>query len=78
MNLLTDHLNTVIKEQAEKAGFRYVDVSAAFAGHGVCAPGGIQREWVTRIVPMDAWQAYHPNKRGQNLGYLPALTAAIG
>lgn len=78
MNLLVDHLNTVIKEQAEKSGFRYVDVSAAFAGHGVCAPGGIQREWVNRIVPTDAWQSYHPNKRGQYWGYLPAVTTAIG
>lgn len=78
MNLLADHINTVIREQAENAGFRYVDVRDVFAGHGVCAPGGIQREWITRIMPTNTWQSYHPNRRGQSSGYLPALSAAIG
>ncbi|WP_433254005.1 SGNH/GDSL hydrolase family protein [Streptosporangium sp. CA-135522] len=78
MNQLVDHLDEIIQEQAENVGFGYVEVRDTFAGHGVCAAGGVGREWITRIVPANTWQSYHPNRRGQSLGYLPALTAAIG
>ncbi|MGV9772914.1 SGNH/GDSL hydrolase family protein [Streptosporangium sp. NPDC003464] len=78
VNQLADRVNAVIREQAGSAGFHYVDVREAFAGHGVCALGGIGREWVTRITPDDAWQSYHPNKRGQSSGYLPAVASAAG
>ncbi|MEU9132474.1 SGNH/GDSL hydrolase family protein [Kitasatospora sp. NPDC048540] len=73
-NALTDRLDELIRQQAEKQGFAFADVRRAFAGHGVCAGGG--QEWITRFVLTHLWESFHPTATGQSQGYLPAVTAA--
>ncbi|MGY1651784.1 SGNH/GDSL hydrolase family protein [Geodermatophilus sp. SYSU D01119] len=42
----TTRMNTVIAQAASRAGVDYVDVSAGFAGHGVC---GARGEWINGL-----------------------------
>ena len=55
-----NHLNQVIKGQAEAAGTTYVDVQNAFQGHEVCTLEPWSTGW-----NRDNWRwSYHPNRRG--------------
>ncbi|KAA2261157.1 SGNH/GDSL hydrolase family protein [Solihabitans fulvus] len=64
-------LAEVTSDRARAAGFTFVDVRDAFAGHGVCAPN----PWLHGLsVPVN--ESYHPTASGQVDGYLPLLTAA--
>lgn len=71
LNTGADTLTEVIAERAATAGFDYLDVRDAFAGHGVC--GDV--EWINgpRAVINES---FHPNGSGHEQGYLPVLTAA--
>jgi lysophospholipase L1-like esterase len=74
LNRAVDVLAEVTASRAEAAGFAYSDVRDAFAGHGVCAAD----PWVNGLVLLPYDRTYHPTRAGQELGYLPALTAAVG
>ncbi len=74
LNAGADELDTVIAARAAAAGFRYVDVRAAFAGHGICS----DRAWVNTVSLLRPLDSYHPNTAGYTDGYLPGLTAAAG
>ncbi|MER5636038.1 SGNH/GDSL hydrolase family protein [Kitasatospora sp. NPDC002227] len=76
INALADQLDDLISRQADQHGFRFADPRPAFAGHGVCATGG--HEWINRIVFLSLWESFHPTAEGYRLGYLPAVTAALG
>jgi lysophospholipase L1-like esterase len=70
----TDALNQAIRGAAEISGATFVDVSGRFAAHGTCAP--LVSRWINPpTLPINA--SYHPNIRGQALGYLAALDAAL-
>jgi lysophospholipase L1-like esterase len=71
-----EQLNRVIRNQAEAAGFHYVDVERAFAGHEPC---GRKSEWIHALVLRSREYSFHPNRAGQSAyaarleGYLRCL-----
>jgi lysophospholipase L1-like esterase len=72
INQAADELSGIIAGRAGAAGFTYVDVRGAFAGHGICASS----PWINAFSL--SLSSYHPNAAGYRDGYLPALTAATG
>jgi len=63
LNSAATQLNSVIRQQAVAAGFRYVDAVPTFEGHAVCDDA----EWVNNLsVPVD--ESFHPNVAGHR-GY---------
>ncbi|MEU2042318.1 SGNH/GDSL hydrolase family protein [Nocardia niwae] len=72
LNGATDALNSVLAQRATDAGFRFVDVRAAFAGHGVCSSSS----WINPAASFPA--PLHPTTDGYRDGYLAALSAVTG
>ena len=72
INQAADELSGVIAGRAAAAGFTYIDVRSAFAGHGICASS----PWINAFSL--SVRAFHPNAAGYRNGYLPALSAATG
>jgi lysophospholipase L1-like esterase len=68
-----DTLDSAISAAAGRHGFRFVDVRAAFANHGICSSN-----WWLNSVTWPVVNSYHPNASGYASGYLPALTAVTG
>lgn len=66
----TDALNTVIRTQAELAGFTYVDVVKRFDRHGLGSP----QPW---IQPFTTFEALHPNAKGYKNGYFHEIRNAL-
>jgi lysophospholipase L1-like esterase len=60
LNQTADQLNAKIHSRADAAGFTFVDPTAAFAGHAVCA----DVEWVNGLSSPTR-ESYHPNVKGQ-------------
>lgn len=56
-----DELARVIRTAAEKAGARYLDSSAAFAGHEACTP----QPWMEGVNFVNIAASFHPNATGQ-------------
>lgn len=54
-------LNGVVKAATEAAGGRYLDASAAFAGHEACTAD----PWMTGVSLSDVSASFHPNAAGQ-------------
>jgi lysophospholipase L1-like esterase len=69
-----NQLAGIIAGRAGAAGFTYVDVRAAFAGHGICAG----TPWINDFLSSGIAESFHPNRSGYTSGYLPALRARIG
>lgn len=69
LNAGADLLNAVIADAAADHGFRFVDVTKRFLGHGANAPD----PWV--LGPFDPG-AFHPNAAGYE-AYTAAVTAAV-
>lgn len=76
MNRAADVPADVTGDRARAVGFGFADVRPAFDGHGVCA----DRSWLNGLVLTSVDRSHHPNRTGQESGYLPALTgaAAVG
>ena len=60
LNQTADQLNAKIHSRADAAGFTFVDPTAAFLGHAVCA----DVEWVNGLSSPTR-ESYHPNVKGQ-------------
>lgn len=60
LNQTADQLNAKIRSRADAAGFTFVDPTAAFVGHAVCA----DVEWVNGLSSPTR-ESYHPNVKGQ-------------
>ncbi|PRY43964.1 SGNH/GDSL hydrolase family protein [Umezawaea tangerina] len=73
INSASDVLATVISGRASARSFTYQDVRTAFTGHEICSG-----DWWLNSLSFPVDESYHPNRNGQKLGYLPALTAATG
>ncbi|XVS66350.1 SGNH/GDSL hydrolase family protein [Actinosynnema sp. CA-299493] len=71
VNRAADAVAEVTGDRAEAAGFEYADVRDAFDDHGACA----DEPWLNGLVLVPVDRSYHPNRAGQESGYLPALTA---
>ncbi len=74
LNAGSDELATVLRARAARAGFTFVDVRDAFAGHGICGPA----PWVNPLSVFNPVASFHPTATGYLEGYLPALSAAVG
>ena len=76
LNAATDALNGTIETTAAADGATFVDVSQAFAGHGVPSAPAVQ--WIN-YNPADPtyFGNFHPNALGQQRGYAAALAAAV-
>jgi lysophospholipase L1-like esterase len=73
INSGSDALHNAISARAGVAGFGYVDVRGAFTGHEICSSS-----WWLNSLSWPVEESYHPNKAGQQSGYLPALRSVIG
>jgi lysophospholipase L1-like esterase len=72
LNATSDLLRTVLHGRASAAGFRFADVMPAFRGHAVCD----DEEWLNGLSsPLR--ESFHPNGRGHEEGYAPAVLRAI-
>lgn len=56
-----DELARVIRSAAESNGARYLDASAAFAGHEACTP----QPWMEGVNFVNVVASFHPNAAGQ-------------
>jgi lysophospholipase L1-like esterase len=66
-----DQLDGAISAAAARNGDTFTDVRSHFAGHEICDSGS----WLHSVtLPID--ESYHPTAIGQQLGYLPAFSAA--
>jgi N-acetylneuraminic acid mutarotase len=86
LNSLVPMVNDAIQLAAQSAGFRFISVSNAFAGHEICGPNG---SWFTPPPATDlaecVWSAidqgvaehFHPSRIGHMQGYRKALAADI-
>ncbi|WP_338932423.1 SGNH/GDSL hydrolase family protein [Streptomyces netropsis] len=57
------HLNTMLKQQAAKAGVRYADTYGPTVGHDVCVPAADR--WVEGASPENPAAPFHPNAKGE-------------
>lgn len=71
LNQTADQLNAKIHSRADAAGFTFVDPTAAFVGHAVCA----DVEWVNGLSSPTR-ESYHPNVKGQ-LAYSDLVDDAL-
>jgi lysophospholipase L1-like esterase len=72
VNAGNERLDDSIGERAVAAGFHFVDVRDAFAGHGACSAD----PWLNNLTGPDVF--LHPTADGYRKGYLAALTAVTG
>jgi len=68
-----DALDRAMSAAAARNGAVYADVRDEFAGHEICDSS----KWLYAVT-FPLGDSYHPTTAGQELGYLPAFTAAAG
>jgi lysophospholipase L1-like esterase len=73
LNAGVDDLDDLMAARARAAGFTFVDVRSAFAGHGACGA----RPWINGLTVAPPSDSFHPNLDGYTDGYLPALAATL-
>ena len=64
-------LDAALADRTKAAGLRFVDVRAAFAGHGVCGA----EPWLTPLTGDEPLLAGGPTAAGHAAGYVAALAA---
>jgi lysophospholipase L1-like esterase len=76
LNNAAVELNSIIKGRVQAAGanFVYLDAIAQFTGHGACGNSA----WLNSLSLTNGARAAHPNVNGNQLGYLPLLSAITG
>jgi lysophospholipase L1-like esterase len=68
-----DQLDRALSAAAARNGDVFADVRGQFSGHEICDSAS----WLYSVAfPIGG--SYHPTASGQELGYLPAFTAAAG
>ncbi|MET7637171.1 SGNH/GDSL hydrolase family protein [Streptomyces sp. NPDC005438] len=75
LNSAADTLASVTSQEAQKAGFTYLDPRSAFDPHSICSGN---EEWVTSLEWDKINESYHPNKAGHRDGYLALLNGITG
>ncbi len=68
-----DVLDRALSAAAARNGAAFADVRGEFAGHEICDSSS----WLYAVT-FPLGNSYHPTTAGQELGYLPAFTAAAG
>jgi lysophospholipase L1-like esterase len=74
LNRGADELDGAIQAAAQANGDTFADVRGQFAGHEICD----SNSWLHSVDIFAISSSYHPTAAGQELGYLPAFTAAAG
>jgi lysophospholipase L1-like esterase len=67
-----DDLDRALQAAAQANHDTFADVRGQFAGHEICDSGS----WLHAADIFAIGSSYHPTAAGQDLGYLPVLTAA--
>jgi lysophospholipase L1-like esterase len=65
-------LDSALATAAAANGDTYADVRGQFAGHEICDSSS----WLNSVDIFSISSSYHPNKAGQELGYLPVCSKA--
>ena len=73
LNRGADDLDGALSAAAARDGDVFADVRGRFSGHEICDSAS----WLNSVT-FPFGDSYHPNADGQELGYLPAFTAAAG
>ena len=73
LNGVAEHLDAVIRDRAEAAGFTYLDPVPAFTGHDECADTPFV--WGKKAALLDIC---HPTRAGYRDGFAPRVLAAMG
>ena len=74
LNQGADELDAALQAAAQANNDTFADVRGRFGGHEICDSGG----WLHSVDIFAVSSSYHPTAAGQDLGYLPAFTAAAG
>ena len=74
LNQGADELDAALQAAAQANNDTFADVRGRFAGHVICDSGS----WLHAVNIFAVSSSYHPTAAGQDLGYLPAFTAAAG
>ena len=74
LNQGADELDAALQAAARANNDTFADVRSQFAGHVICDSGS----WLHAVDIFAVSSSYHPTAAGQDLGYLPAFTAAAG
>ncbi|MPY77401.1 MAG: SGNH/GDSL hydrolase family protein [Actinophytocola sp.] len=72
LNDSANRLARAIKAAALARGIEYVDVRGAFTGHAVCD----DVEWLNGLS-YPVLESYHPNRKGQQVGYAPLVADRV-
>jgi lysophospholipase L1-like esterase len=74
LNQGADALDGALEAAALANGDTFADVRGQFAGHVICDSGS----WLHSVDIFSISSSYHPTAAGQDLGYLPVFTSAVG
>jgi lysophospholipase L1-like esterase len=74
LNQGANDLDGALQAAAQANDDTFADVRGQFAGHEICDSGS----WLHSADVFAISSSYHPTAAGQDLGYLPVLTAAAG
>ena len=74
LNQGADELDAALQAAAQANNDTFADVRGQFGGHVICDSGS----WLHAVDIFAVSSSYHPTAAGQDLGYLPAFTAAAG
>ena len=74
LNQGADELDAALQAAAQANNDTFADVRGRFGGHVICDSGS----WLHAVDIFGVSSSYHPTAAGQDLGYLPAFTAAAG
>ncbi len=73
LNELVTDLDAVIADEAEAAGFTYVDPLEAFTGHDMCAA----EPWINGYFAPTTADIYHPTAAAYANGFTPLVLSAM-
>ena len=74
LNQGADELDAALQAAAQANNDTFANVRGRFGGHVICDSGS----WLHAVNIFAVSSSYHPTAAGQDLGYLPAFTAAAG
>jgi lysophospholipase L1-like esterase len=74
LNQGADELDAALQAAAQANNDTFADVRGQFGGHVICDSGS----WLHAVNIFAVSSSYHLTAAGQDLGYLPAFTAAAG
>lgn len=77
INESVSYLNQIIKDAANQAGVKYVDIENSLVGHRLCESGESYVTGVAMYMDSEKQESYHPNKNG-HIKIANAVRSALG